>query len=113
MADSYIEVTKEDFAEKILTAPATQLVVVNFSAAQSTTCQIQEPEFAAISKEYQGRITFAKVNVEGQEEITNQWNVDGVPTLLFFKGGREIYRIKGIMMRDKLRRQVEGVLLAS
>lgn len=113
MADSYIEVTKEDFAEKILGTPSTQLVAVNFSSAQSTTCQIQEPEFIAISKEYQGRITFARVNVEGQEEITNQWNVDGVPTLIFFKGGRELHRIKGIMMRDKLRRQIEGVLLAN
>jgi thioredoxin-like negative regulator of GroEL len=113
MADSYIEVTKKDFAEKILSAPPTQLIIVNFSAAQSTTCQIQEPEFIAVSKEYQGRITFAKVNVEGQEEITNQWSVDGVPTLIFFKGGRELHRIKGIVMRDKLRRQIEGVLLAS
>ena len=113
MADSYIEVTKEDFAEKILGAPPMQLVIVNFSAAQSTTCQIQEPEFIAISQEYQGRITFAKVNVEGQEEITQQWNVDGVPTLIFFKGARELYRIKGIVMRDKLRRQIEGVLLAN
>lgn len=113
MADSYIEVTKEDFAEKILSAPPMQLVIVNFSAAQSTTCQIQEPEFIAISQEYQGRITFAKVNVEGQEEITQQWNVDGVPTLIFFKSGRELYRIKGIVMRDKLRRQIEGVLLAN
>lgn len=113
MADSYIEVTTEDFAEKILGAPPMQLVIVNFSAVQSTTCQIQEPEFIAVSQEYQGRITFAKVNVEGQEEITQQWNVDGVPTLIFFKGGRELYRIKGIVMRDKLRRQIEGVLLAN
>jgi thioredoxin 1 len=31
--------------------------------------------------------------------------------LIFFKNGQEIYRIKGIVMRDRLRRQVEGVLL--
>jgi thioredoxin 1 len=39
--------------------------------------------------------------------------VDGIPTLLFFKNGQEINRIKGIVMRDKLRRQVEGALLVS
>jgi thioredoxin 1 len=111
MADSYIEVTKEDFAEKVLNSP--QIVVVNFSALQSGSCQILEPEFVAISKEYQNRITFVKVNVEGQEELTSKWNVDGVPTLIFFKGGNEIHRIKGIVMRDRLRRQIEGVLLAS
>jgi len=111
MADNYIEVTSEDFAEKVLNAP--QLAIVNFTAEQSNSCQIQEPELVAISKDYVDRVIFAKVNVDAQKELTNQWNVDGIPTLIFFKGGSEIYRIKGIMMREKLRRQIEGVLLAS
>lgn len=111
MADTYIDVTSEDFDEKVLQAQ--QLVVVNFSAQQASSCQIQEPEFVAISKEYQGRITFAKLDVNSAQDITTQWNIEGVPTMIFFKGGSELYRIKGIMMRDKLRRQIEGVLLAS
>ena len=111
MVKSYIDVTKEDFAEKVLQSP--QLVIVNVSADHISACQIQEPEFEAIGKEYQGRITFAHINVEEQGEFTSQWNVEGVPTLVFFKNGQEIYRIKGVMMRDKLRRQIEGVLLAN
>ena len=111
MVDNYIEVTSEDFAEKVLEAP--QLVIVNFSADHSTSCQILEPELAAISKEYEGRALFTRMNVENQPELTNQWKVDGIPTLIFFKGGAEIYRIRGIVMRDKLRRQIEGVLLAN
>jgi thioredoxin 1 len=110
MADHYIDVTKQDFAEKVLYSPL--MVVVNFSASWSSSCQILDPEFEAVSKEYQGRVTFAKLNVDQNEELTSQWNVDGVPTLVFFKGGQEINRIKGIVMRDKLRRQVEGALLA-
>ena len=70
------------------------------------------PEFEAISKEYQGRVTFAKLNVNTNEELISQWIVDGIPTLIFFKNGQEINRIKGIMMRDKLGRQIEGTLLA-
>ena len=110
MEDTYITVTSKDFAEKILGSQ--HMAIVNFSAEQSNACQIQEPEFVAISKEYQGKITFAKLNVEGHGELITQWNIDGVPTLVFFKAGQEIYRIKGIMMRDKLRRLIEGVLLA-
>jgi thioredoxin 1 len=111
MADTYFQVTARDFAEKVLAAP--QMVIVNFSAEQSGTCQIQEPEFVAISKEYQGRVAFARVNVEEEGELVNQWHIDGVPTLVFFKGGQELYRIKGIMMREKLRRHIEGALLAN
>ena len=107
---SYIEVTGQDFAEKVLSAP--QMVVVDFSSDRSGACKIFDAEFEAVSKEYQESVTFAKLDVDVNEELTSQWNVDGVPTLVFFKGGQEINRIKGIVMRDKLRRQVEGTLLA-
>ena len=112
MADStasYITVSNEDFAEKVL--QASQMVVVNFSSANSSSCQIFEPEFAAIGREYQGRVTFAQVDVDSDKELINQYTVDGIPTLIFFKDGQEINRIKGIVMRDRLRRQVEGALL--
>ncbi len=109
--DSYIDVTSQDFAEHVLNAP--QMVVVDFPSERSSSCQIFNPEFAAVSEEYQGRVTFAKLDVDTNETLTNQWNVDGIPTLIFFKTGQEINRIKGIVMRDKLRRQIEGALLAT
>lgn len=111
MADSYIEVTSENFPETVLNS--SRITIVNFSADTIGACQIQEPEFEAVSKEYHDRITFARVNVESQRSLANQWNVEGVPTLIFFKEGNELYRIKGITMRDRLRRQIEGVLLAN
>ena len=89
------------------------MVIVDFSSERSSSCQIFNPEFAAVSEEYQGRVTFAKLDVDTNETLTSQWNVDGIPTLIFFKNGQEINRIKGIVMRDKLRRQVEGALLAT
>ncbi|HLG77024.1 MAG TPA: thioredoxin family protein, partial [Ktedonobacteraceae bacterium] len=67
----------------------------------------------AVSKEYQDRVTFARLDVTGREELTRRWNIEGVPTLVFFKNGNEIYRITGIVMRNRLRRQIEGVLLAN
>jgi thioredoxin 1 len=109
--ESYIDVTSQDFAEQVLNA--SQMVIVDFSSERSTSCQIFNPEFAAVSKEYQGRVTFAKLDVDTNEALTNQWQVDGIPTLIFFKNGQEINRIKGIVMRDKLRRQIEGALLAT
>lgn len=111
MTDTYIRVTSNDFTEKVLRA--SQLVLVFFSAEQSGSSKIQEPEFLAVSKDYHDRITFAKLDVDGQGELVTTWHIDGLPTMIFFKGGNELYRIKGIMMRDKLRRQIEGVLLAS
>jgi len=111
MADNYIDVSDQDFAEKILQVE--QMVLVNFSTENSGACQIQDPEFEAISKEYQGRVMFARINAEKNGETREQWKIDGIPTIVFFKGGREINRIKGIIMRERLRRQIEGALLAN
>ncbi len=108
---SYIDVTDQDFTEQVLNAQ--QMVVVDFSSDRSSSCQIFNPEFEAVSKQYLGRVTFAKLDVDTNEAITSQWNVDGIPTLIFFKNGQEINRIKGIVMRDKLRRQIEGAMLAT
>ncbi|GCF11516.1 thioredoxin family protein [Dictyobacter arantiisoli] len=110
MADNYIEVTSQDFTEKVL--QASELVVVLFATEQSSACKIQEPELQAISKDYSGRIIFSRLDITGQEEVTAQWKIEGIPTLLFFKGGHVIHRISGIVMRDKLRRQLDGALLA-
>ena len=112
MADqtaSYATVGSEDFAEKVLQTP--EMVVVNFSSDKSESCQLFEPEFAAIGQEYQGRAIFARINVDDNAGLVSQYNVDGIPTVIFFKNGQEINRIKGIVMRDKLRRQVAGALL--
>jgi thioredoxin 1 len=106
-----IAVSSHDFAEKVLQAE--QLVIVNFSSDRSNACQLFAPEFAAVGQEYQSRVVFAQVDVDSNEGLTHQYHVEGIPTLLFFKDGLEINRVKGIVMRDKLRRQVEGALLVS
>ncbi len=111
MADSYIQVTDQDFEEKVLTGDA--MVVVNFSTDRSEPCQILKPEFEAVSKEFPGRVTFATLDVDQNKESTSRWNVQGIPTLVFFYKGMEINRIQGVVMRDKLRRQVDGALLAT
>jgi len=109
--ESYIDITSQEFAERVLNAE--QMVVVDFSSERSSSCQIFDPEFAAVSKEFEGRVTFAKLDVDANEALTSEWNVDGIPTLIFFKNGQEINRVRGILMRDRLRRQIEGALLAT
>jgi thioredoxin 1 len=110
MVDTFTQITEENFAALVTQAARTVLIL--FYKDGSNSCSIQIPELESISKEYQEKVTFARINVDEQEELTKQLQVDGVPTLVFFRNEQEIYRIKGIMMRDKLRRQLEGVLLS-
>ena len=111
MADSYSDVTKDTFNETVL--GASQMVITLFTSPRSSSCQIQEPEFEVVSKEYQDRVLFTRINVDTEKDLKASNHVDGIPIMIFFKAGKEIYRLTGIMMREKLRRQIEGVLLAS
>ena len=106
----YIDIASQDFPEQVLQAE--QMVLVDFSSDKSNACQIFDAEFAAVGKEYQGRVTFARLNIDNETSLTNEWNVTGIPTVIFFKNGQEINRINGIVMRQKLRKQIEGTLLA-
>ena len=106
----YIEISSQDFPEEVLQAE--QMVLVNFSSDKSNACQIFDDEFAAVGQEYQGRVKFARLNIDNDTSLTNEWKVTGIPTVIFFKNGQEINRINGIMMRQKLRKQIEGTLLA-
>jgi len=106
-------ITSKDFPTQVLQAD--HMVVVNFSSGKSGACQIFDPEFWAVCQEYQGRVTFVRLDlddIEKDDTIVSDWHIDGIPTVIFFKEGQEINRIKGIVMRQKLRRQIEGVLLA-
>lgn len=106
----FINILSQDFPEQVLQAE--QMVLVNFSSDKSNACQIFDAEFSAVGNEYQGRVTFARLNIDTETSLTNEWKVTGIPTVIFFKNGQEINRINGIVMRQKLRKQIEGTLLA-
>src|SRR5262250_3386795 len=100
----FIDISSQDFPEQVLQAE--QMVLVDFSSDKSDACQIFDVEFSAVGQEYQGRVTFARLNIDNETSLINEWKVTGIPTVIFFKNGQEINRINGIMMRQKLRRQI-------
>lgn len=106
----FINISSQDFPEQVLQAE--QMVLVDFSSDKSNACQIFDAEFSAVGNEYQGRVTFARLNIDTDTSLTDEWKVTGIPTVIFFKNGQEINRINGIVMRQKLRKQIEGTLLA-
>ena len=106
----FINISSQDFPEQVLQSE--QMVLVDFSSDKSNACQIFDAEFSAVGTEYQGRVTFARLNIDTETSLTDEWKITGIPTVIFFKNGQEINRINGIVMRQKLRKQIEGTLLA-
>jgi thioredoxin 1 len=68
------------------------------------------PEVEAVAAEYEGRASVAKVNVDEQQELAGQYSVMSIPTLILFKGGKEISRITGYRPRKDIAAALEKIV---
>lgn len=78
------------------------VVVVDFWAPWCQPCKVVTPIVEDLAKEYDGRAAFGKVNVDDSQAAALKYQIMGVPTLLFFKGGKVVDRIVGAASRAKI-----------
>ena len=93
-------VTKDTFEEEVLKSEVP--VVVDFWATWCGPCQLQSPELAKFEREHEGKIKTVKINVDEQPELSAQYGVQAIPTLILFKDGAEAKRTVGLQTLDKL-----------
>ena len=74
-----------DFEKEILHSemPA----VVDFYADWCGPCRMVSPIVEALSKEYEGRVKFAKINTDESPEVAQRYNIMSIPTIMVFKNG--------------------------
>lgn len=76
-------------------------VVVDFYATWCNPCKMLAPIFEEVSNEVEG-VTFGKVNIDENMELTVKYNVTTVPTIVLLKDGVEVDRIVGFVPKEKL-----------
>ena len=77
-----------------------KLMLVDFWAEWCGPCQMLGPVLESLEEEYEGRAVFGKVNTDEEEELAMRYSVMNIPTVIFFKEGREIDRKVGVMAPD-------------
>jgi thioredoxin 1 len=65
------------------------------------------PIMRRLSKEFDERIVFAKVDVSNNRDLAAQFNIRSIPTLVIFKDGKEWDRLGGVKSRAELRKLFE------
>lgn len=72
-------------------------VLVDFWAPWCGPCKMMAPQFAQAASLLEPRLRLAKVNTEAEQGLAAQYGIRGIPTLVLFRGGREIARQSGAM----------------
>jgi len=105
-------VTDADFQQMVIEASKTQPVVVDFWAEWCGPCKAMEPLYHEVSHQYEGKVTFLKMNVDEQPATPSQYGVLSIPTTIYFKGGKPMSQSVGLIDKAELVGHVEKVLAA-
>jgi thioredoxin 1 len=87
-----------------------QPVLVDMWAAWCAPCRAMEPAIEAVAKEFDGKVTVAKLNVDENPELAQQLDVMGIPTMVVFKDGRPVSRLVGLSSKERLSGAVTAAL---
>lgn len=101
-------VTDDSFQKEVLQAE--QPTIVDFWATWCGPCRMIGPIFEELSKEYAGKVKFAKVNVDENPKTPATYGVRGIPTLMMFKGGQIVDQVVGAVPKSHLENVIKKAL---
>lgn len=74
-----------------------KLMMVDFWAAWCGPCRMLGPVIEDLAGKYAGKAEVGKVNVDEEQELAIRYGVMNIPTVIFFKDGKEVDRVVGVM----------------
>jgi thioredoxin 1 len=103
-----VKVDKNNFKADVLDSDAP--VVVDFWAEWCGPCKMIGPSLEEISKELQGKVTIAKLNIDENPELAAQFGVRSIPTLMIFKDGSVADMKVGALPKTALSHWISGAI---
>jgi len=95
-----LKVNQENFKSEVL--EATHPVLIDFTAVWCGPCKMLEPIVKQLATDWAGKVKIVKLDVDENPDLTMNYQVMGVPTLMLFKDGKPVERMTGYQPKDRI-----------
>ena len=84
--------------------------LIDFYADWCGPCQMMKPVFEDLSKEFEGKVSFFKIDTQAEEALAIKFGIQGIPALVFMNQDKEVDRFVGFSPEDALREKINSAL---
>ena len=102
------EVNAANFEAEVL--KSNMPVLVDYWAPWCGPCKMVAPVVEAVANDFKGKLKVVKLNTDDSPNIAAKYSIMGIPTLMFFSGGKDVDRTTGYMTKEALTQKINSVL---
>lgn len=108
VSDYPVVVTDATFEREVLQSPLP--VVMDVWAPWCGPCRMIAPVVEEMAKEFAGRAKMVKLNSDENQQVPSQFQIQGIPTLLFFKNGELVDRVVGAVPKQQIVQKLQQIV---
>lgn len=103
MTNNVFELTNDNFEKETKKGNW----IVDFWAVWCGPCRILSPIIDEIAEESEGKVKFAKVNVDSEPELAQKYEIMSIPTVLFLKDGQIVDQFVGVHEKEDIQEMIK------